>query len=108
MSATVKTYLIKHIFKLVLGQCGTFDIFHGAQVFGHAVAIFLADRLHLLPSQLLTNGWVVAEIDLRSDNQAWNTRTMVVNFGKPLFAHVLKRCGGSHGKTDQEYICLWV
>jgi hypothetical protein len=84
------THLVKNVLKLVLCQGRALDIFHGTQLLGHAVTVFFPDRLHLLAGQLLTNGGVIAEINLRSDNQAGNTRAVVVDLWEPLFAYVLE------------------
>ena len=105
---TLKSYLIKNILQLILGQGGTFDVFHGTQILGHTVTIFLANGLHLLTGELLANTGVIAQIGLGADDQAGNTGAMVVHLGEPFFANVFEGCGGSHGEADQEDIGLGV
>ena len=105
---TLKSYLIKNILQLILGQGGTFDVFHGTQILGHTVTIFLANGLHLLTGELLANTGVIAQIGLGADDQAGNTGAMVMHLGEPFFANVFEGCGGSHGKADQEDIGLGV
>lgn len=83
-------YLIKDILQFVLCQSRTLDVFDSAEFFSHAVTIFLADRLHLLAGELIPHTSIVTQIGLGANNQAGNTGAVVVDFGEPLFANVLK------------------
>lgn len=83
-------YLIEDILQLVLCQSGTLDIFHCAEFLRHPITIFLANRLHLLASELVPNARIVAQISLRTDDQAGDTRAVMVDFGEPLFPDVLE------------------
>ena len=44
----------------------------------------------------------IAEIGLRTDDQAGNAWAMVVDFREPFFTHVLERCGGGDTEANQE------
>lgn len=101
-------YLIKHILELVLCQSGTLHVFHGAKFLCHAITVFLPDGLHLLAGELVPNTRIVAQIGLCANNQAGDTRTVVVNLGEPLFPHVLKGGGGGDGEANKEDISLRV
>jgi hypothetical protein len=86
-------YLIEDILQLVLCQSGTLDIFHCAEFLGHAITVFFANRLHLLAGELIPNARIVAQISLGANDQAGDTGAMVVDFGEPLFPHVLEGGG---------------
>lgn len=101
-------YLIENILELVLGQGGALDVLDGTQLLGHTVPVLLANRLHLLTRQLFADTGVIAQIGLRTDDQARNTRAVVVDLGEPFLAHVFKRRRGSHGKANQKDIGLGV
>lgn len=64
--------------------------------------------MHLLTGELLTNTGVIAQIRLGADDQAGDTRAVVVDFGEPFFANVLKRGGRGDGEADEEDIRLRV
>ena len=64
--------------------------------------------MHALLRQLLPHGWIIAQIDLGSDNQAGHPRAMVVNFGEPFLADVLEGGGGSDAEADEEDVRLGV
>lgn len=85
------SYLIEDVLQLILRQSRALDIFHSTQFLGHPITVFLANGLHLLLCQLLSDSGVISQIGLSADNQAWHTGTVVVNLGEPLFSHVLKR-----------------
>jgi hypothetical protein len=102
------TYLVKDILQLVLRQSRALHIFNCTQVLGHAVAVLLPNRLHLLASELLPNTGVIAQIGLGADDQAGNTGAVVVDLREPLFPDVLKGGRGGDGEADQEDISLGV
>lgn len=105
---TQLTYLVKNVLELVLGQSRTLDVLHRTKVLRHLLAIFPAYWLHLLLSELVTDGGVVAEIDLGSDDEARNARAMMVDFREPLLANVFEGRGGCDGETHKEDISLRV
>lgn len=100
------TYLIKHILELVLRQGTTLDVFHRAQLFGHPLAILLPHWLHLLLGQLVLDTRIVSQINLCTNNQAGNTRAVMMNLWEPLLANVFKRSWRSDTKADKEDIGL--
>ena len=101
-------HLVEYVLQLVLCQSRTLDVLHRAQFLGHALTVFLPDRLHPLLGELLSDARVVSQIGLCSNNQTWHSRAVVVHFGKPLLPHVLERRWGRHAETDQKDIRLWI
>lgn len=83
-------YLIEHILQLVLCQSRALHVFDSAQFLRHAITVFLPDRLHLLASELVPDTGIVAQISLRTDDQAGDTGAVVVDFGEPFFPNVLE------------------
>jgi hypothetical protein len=49
-----------------------------------------------------------AQIELGTDNQARDARAVVVDFGEPLFADVLKGSRRDDGEADEEDVGLGV
>ena len=101
-------YLVKDIFQLVLCQGRALDIFHGAQLLRHPIAIFLPNRLHLLFGKLLSHDRVIPQICLRANNQAGHTGAVMVHLREPLLPNVFEGRWRSDGEAHQEYICLGV
>lgn len=83
-------YLIKDVLELILCQGRTLDVFNSAKFLSHPVTVLLADGGHLLTGELIPDSGIVAQIGLGTDDQAGNTRAVVVDFGEPLFADVLE------------------
>ena len=103
-----KPYLIEHILQLELRKSGALDVLDSAQVLCHTLAILFPHRLHLLLAKLLAHLRVIAQICLSANNKARHTGAVVVDFGEPFLANVLKGRGGGDGEADQEDISLWV
>jgi hypothetical protein len=80
------SYLVKHIFQLELRQSRTLNILDSAKVLGHALAIFLSHRLHLLLTKLLAHLWVVAQVCLGAYDEARHARAVVVNHFSRTFS----------------------
>lgn len=102
------THLVKDILELVLSKGGTFDVFDGTQLLGHAIAILLSDGLHLLASQLLPHSGIIAQIGLGADDEAGDAGAVVSDLGEPLLANVFEGGGGGDGEADEEDIGLGV
>lgn len=102
------THLVKDVLELVLSKGGTFDVFDSAQLLGHAIAVLLSDGLHLLASQLLPHGGVIAQIGLGADDQAGDAGAVVSDLGEPLLADIFEGGGGGDGKADEEDVGLRV
>lgn len=94
------TYLIKDILELVLGQRRAFDIFHRAQLPCHLLTILFTHWLHALLRQLLLYARILAKIGLRTNDQTWYPRAMVMHFWEPLFADVFERSRGSNREAN--------
>lgn len=84
------TYLVKHIFELVLRQRTALDVFNRAEVLRHTLTVLSADGGHLLLGKLLSDAGVISQIDLSSNNEAGNARAVVVNLREPLLANVFE------------------
>ena len=89
-SETDFSYLVEHILQLVLGECRALNILYRPQVFSHALTILLSYWLHPLFCQLFADAGIIAEIRLRTDDQARNAWTMVVHLWEPFFTDVLE------------------
>lgn len=103
-----QTYLIKHVLELVLSQRAAFDIFHRAQVLGHALAVLAADGAHLLLGKLFAHAGIIPQVDLGTDNQARDAGAVVVDLGEPLLANVFERGGRRDAEADEEDVGLGV
>ena len=86
-----ESYLIKDVFKFVLRQGRALNVLDGAQIFSHTLTVLLTHRLHSLFCQLLSHLRVITKIRLSTDDQAGNTRAVMMNLRKPFLANVLKR-----------------
>lgn len=103
-----KTHLIEDVLELVLRQRRALDVLDGPQLLGHALAVLLADGRHALFLQLIPDLLLVAEIDLRADDEAGYAGAMMVDFGEPFLADVLKGRGGGDAEADEEDVGLRV
>jgi hypothetical protein len=101
-------YLIKHILELILRQGRALDVLDGAELLGHALARLSRYGPHLLPGKLLDDMGVVAQVDLRADDEARHARAVVVHFWEPLLAHVLERRRRRDAEAHQEHVRLRV
>lgn len=110
------TYLVKDVLEPLLGQSRALDVLDSTELSGHSLAVFPLDGLHLLLTELAKNGVLLvvalllrwAQIELGTDNQARDTRAVVVDFGEPLLAYVLEGSRRDDGETDEEDIGLRV
>lgn len=91
-----------------MGQGRALDVFDGTQVLGHTVTVLLANGLHLLTGELLTDTGVIAQIGLRADDQAGNTGAVVVDLREPFLANVFKGRRRGDGEANQEDVGLGV
>jgi hypothetical protein len=103
-----RLYLIKNILQLELRERTAFDVLDSVQLLSHALTVFPPNRRHLLLHKFLSNAGVVPEVDLRADNEARNSRAVVVDFGEPFFANVFKGSGRRDAKAYEEYVGLGI
>jgi hypothetical protein len=87
-----ETYLIKHVLQLELRQSRALHVLDSAKVLGHTLAVFFPHRLHLLLAKLIAHLLVLAQICLSANNEARDTRAVVVDLREPLFPYVLETC----------------
>ena len=92
-----QTYLVKHVLQALLRQSRALHIFHRSEFPCEPFSQFTRYRSLLLSSKLLNDLAVVPQIDLRADDEARHTRTMMVYFWEPFFLDVFK--GGRRGNT---------
>lgn len=109
------SYLVKDVLESLLGQGRALDVLDSTELSGHSLTILSLDRLHLLLAKLAEYGVLVvtlllrwAQIELGTDNQARDARAVVVDFGEPLLADVLKGSRRDDGEADEEDIGLRV
>lgn len=107
--------LVKDVLESLLGQGRALDVLDSTELSGHSLTILSLDRLHLLLAKLAEYGVLVvtlllrwAQIELGTDNQARDARAVVVDFGEPLLADVLKGSRRDDGEADEEDIGLRV
>lgn len=107
--------LVKDVLESLLGQGRALDVLDSTELSGHSLTILSLDRLHLLLAKLTEYGVLVvtlllrwAQIELGTDNQARDARAVVVDFGEPLLADVLKGSRRDDGEADEEDIGLRV
>lgn len=102
------THLVKDVLEAALSESRALDVLDGTELLCKTLALLGADGTLLLAGKLVEVTLVVAQVDLRSDNEAGDTGAVVVDFGEPLFLDVLKRCGRGYAEADEEDICLGV
>ena len=110
-----RSYLVKDVLESLLGQGRALDVLDSTELSGHSLTILSLDRLHLLLAKLAEYGVLVvtlllrwAQIELGTHNQARDARAVVVDFGEPLLADVLKGSRRDDGEADEEDIGLRV
>ena len=101
-------HLVEHVLQALLGERRALDVLHSTQFPCKSLALFSGDGPLLLPLQLLQDLGVVSQVDLRADDQARHSGTVVVNFGEPLLLHVLERRRGGDTEADEEDVGLGV
>lgn len=84
------TYLIKDILQTLLRQCRTFHILDSSEFPSESLSLLWSNGSLLLPCKFLYYLVVISQIDLCADNEAGDTRTMMVDLGEPLLLDVLK------------------
>lgn len=97
---------VKDILELELRQGRALHVLDGTQLLCHLLAVFFPYGRHLLLCKLLADILIISQICLSTNYQAWHAWTVVVDFRKPLFPYVLKRCRRSDGEADKEDVGL--
>lgn len=103
-----KPYLIKNILQLELRKRTALDVLDSVQLLSHALAVFPSNRRHLLLHQLFPDAGIISQIDLSADNEAGNSRTVVVDLGEPFLANVFKRGRGRNTEANEENVRLGI
>ena len=107
-SRASETHLVKDVLQTLLRQRRTLHILHRTQFPREAFSLLRSDGPLLLPLQFLQDLGVVPQIDLRADNEARDTGTVMVDLREPLLLDVLKRCRRRHAEANQEHVRLRV
>ena len=102
------THLVKDILQSSLGQSRALYVFHRTEFPGQSLALLHADRLQLLPRQLLQVLGIFPQVDLGADDEAGNTRAVVVHLWEPLLLDVFERCRRSDGEANEEDVGLGI
>ena len=90
------THLIEDILQLVLRERRTLHVLDRTQLLRHSLTILLTHWRHTLLCKLLTDLAIVTEIGLSADDEAGDSRAVVVDFREPLLADVLEGGGRGH------------
>ena len=83
-------YLVEYILQALLGERRALDVLHSTQFPCKSLALLRGDGPLLLPLQLLQDLGVVSQVDLRADDQARHSGTVVVNFREPFLFYVFE------------------
>jgi hypothetical protein len=102
------TNLVENILQALLSQCRAFHVLDRAEFPSKALPLLLRDRPLLLPRQLLYHHGIVPQVYLGADDEAGDTRTVMVHFREPLLLDVLKRSRRGHAKAYEEHVRLRV
>lgn len=100
------THLVENILETLLSKRRALDVLYGAELACETLTLLREDRALLLPCELLDHLRVVAQIDLRADDEAGHTRAVVPNFGEPLLLDVLERRWRGYAEADEEDVRL--
>ena len=106
--AAGSTHLIEHVLQALLSERRALDVLHGAQFPRKPLTLLSRDWPLLLSLQLLQDLGIVSQVDLRTDDQARDSGTVVVDFREPLLLHVLERGGRCDTEANEEDVRLGV
>ena len=76
--------LIEHTLKVSLCQSGAFEILVSFNVFRTSQRLLVRHRLHTLRAERVYGGAIVTQIELGSDQDDWDIRSMMIDFREPL------------------------
>lgn len=99
---------IKDGLQTFLCEGRAFQITNGSDFSGTVLCGIRRDDVKSFGGQLGNHFIIVTQIGLGSDQDQRNSRSVMLDFGKPLGFHVVKRRGGNNGKADKKDIGLWV
>lgn len=75
---------VEHALQIPLGQSRALEVLDGFDVLGDLDCLFVLYGLHLTLAQLLFDFWVVAQVELGSDEDDWDAGRVVLYLGVPL------------------------
>lgn len=75
---------VEHALQVSLGESGAFKVLLSLDFFGYSKSLLVGDRFHLLGSKALGHILVLSQIQLCTDENDGNIRSMVFDFGVPL------------------------
>lgn len=76
--------LIEDVLQALLREGGTLEVLHGADLLGHAQALWVGDRSELALLQLLHRPRVLSQVELRAHQDDGRIWTVVAHLGVPL------------------------
>ena len=86
----IETDLIENILQAFLCQRRTLNILDGTQLPRESLTLLTRDGSLFLSLQLFHHLGVVPKIDLSANDEARDTRTMMMNLWEPFLLYVLK------------------
>ena len=75
---------IEHALQIPLGQGGALEVLDRLDLLGNLHCLLVLYGLHLTLAQLLFDFWVVAQVELGSDEDDWDAGRVVLYLGVPL------------------------
>ena len=100
--------LVEDVLEALLGEGRTLDVLDGLELARQLLALVDGDDALLVLGQLLDGGGVVAQVDLRADQQEGRLLAVVRDLGHPLLFDVLERRRRHHREADEEDVRLRV
>lgn len=100
--------LVEYVLKSFLRQRRALHVLDRLQLLGQFLALLQRNGLLLILSQLLQRTLLIAQINLRTNEQEGRLLTVVRYLRNPLFFDVLERAGTDDGEAHQKYIRLGI
>lgn len=98
--------LVEYVLESFLRQRRALHVLDRLQLLGQLLALLQRNRFLLVLGQLLQRTLLIAQIDLRTDQQERRLLAVVRYLRDPLFFDVLKRAGTDDGEAHQKYVRL--
>lgn len=100
--------LVKDALEVSLRESRALEVLVSLNFLGTNEGLLIRYGLHALLSQRVEGGNVVAEIELGADEDDGNVGGVMVDFGVPLGADVVKGRRADDGKANEKDVCLGV
>lgn len=100
--------LVEDALEVALCKSRALHVLDCLDLLGDSNGLLVLDRCHLLLSQTFLGAFVIAKIELGSDQDNGNTGCVMLNLGVPLGLYVVKRRRADDGEADEEDVGLGV